>query len=359
MIEKIFVTTGDLFPDKIVKRIERLAMQADLQLPAKHFIGVAFWCSLVISIAIFVVSGRLIVIPQTISLGNVFLDVETVLLLEKILIIAITMLISFGIFFMFLLKAAEDRARKIDEVLPDAMEMISANMRAGMTFERAILTSAKPEFGPFGDEVKRVSSKSFGGMPFANALNEMADRVKSASFARAIKLLVEGDALGGEMAELLNEVSKEIQNMNALKREIANATMMYVVLITFSSLIAAPALFAVSVFYSGVSAELASQTGGADLGDTPVGVGSGGLSGDILKGVGKGKPPLTGSEMELFALVSLGVTALFSALIINQIRDGTLTRNAKMIPIFMVITIVVYFVAKNALAGMFAGILVR
>lgn len=78
------------------------------------------------------------------------------------------MVIGFAVImaaYLFFMLVADSRANQIETVLPDALQLISANVRAGMTIDRAIWLSARPEFGVLEEEIKMVGAKTMEESP--------------------------------------------------------------------------------------------------------------------------------------------------------------------------------------------------
>ena len=315
-----------------MKRVTKVMIQGGINIKSRVYAGTSMFWSLILAVVTFEVA-LLFIEPRFAWVAGLvaWLTVE-------------------ALFYLILIAAADNRAVKIEEVLPDALQTISANVRAGMTIENAIWMGARPEFGPLEDEIKLVSSKSFGGKPIADGLKEMAGRVRSATLERAVKLLVEGIELGGEMAPLLDEVSRDIRSTNALKKEILNATLMYTIFIIFSSMIAAPALFASSLYYSEMSLSIMKSRTQIPS-DIPV---TGGFS--ILMKGGQG-PLITPDEVNLFAIACIVLTTTCGALTLAQIRYGRVTRGLKLIPIFVVCALTVFFVAHSIFQSTFGYLL--
>ncbi len=161
-----------------------------------------------------------------------------------------------ALFYFVLYSAAENRAHNIEEILPEALKMIAANIRAGMTVENAVWSVSKPEFGVFGQEIKRVSVSTYAGKSIEDSLEEMTRRVDSKLLERSVRLLAEGIRLGGGIANLLDEVADSIKSTKALRKEIQNATITYALFIVFSAVLVAPMLFAVSLYYTEINEKL-------------------------------------------------------------------------------------------------------
>ena len=320
-----------IYPKKYHDFFEQMLKEADIDIPARIYLGTA---------AVVLVS----VMRVSLGVSTAFLG--------PLYAIGITLLSAILVSFLFYLAplmAADSRARAVEKVLPDAFLMIAANIRAGMTVENAILASAKPEFGPLEQEIKRVSTKTFAGSSLKDALQEMGDRVRSGALKRGIALLIEGNALGGQMASLLYEIAQDLRNKQALQREINNATVMYTIFIVFSTLFASPVLFATSVHYSTISAKIISQVHiGEEL---PAGAMSFGSAEGILRG-----PAITPEELRLFAIASITITTFFASFTLAQIRQGKLIAGIKYMPLFVFMGLAVFFGTLFGLESAFGAI---
>ncbi len=272
----------------------------------------------------------------------------------------IAFLIVVGATFYFALYfAAENRARKVEEILPEVLKIIAANIRAGMTIENAIWSVSKPEYGVLGMEIKKVSVSTYAGKPINIALMEMTQRVDSKLLERSIKLLVDGIRLGGEIANLLDEVAATVKSTKALRKEISNATLTYVIFIIFSSVMVAPMLFALSLYYSETSNYIAAQQ--LSKMDTKSMANSKLLgSGSPLAAMAfKQQTPssITGEDIKLFSLFAIGITSFFSSILIGLIRSGKAKKGIKLVPIFVPVAIGIFLLAHEMLMKAFAGII--
>ncbi|MCD6477546.1 MAG: type II secretion system F family protein [Candidatus Aenigmarchaeota archaeon] len=263
-------------------------------------------------------------------------------------IIAISAFFGFQLFLYVILSLVVDsRARQIEEVLPDALQLMSANIRAGMTLDRALWLAARPEFGPLEEEIKRFGKNVFGGKSMIDSLKEMGTRVRSDILDRTIKLIQEGIESGGEMAHLLEETAADIRNIKAMKQEIKSNVMMYSMFIIFASVIGAPVLFAVSVYFIEVISGLwSAQT--SQIGKTPY------YQTGMIKMKG---PQVSSGDMLLFSVSSIILTTVFGALIIGLIQSGKEKRGLKYIPFLTGGALLIFFGVRFVISSMFSSFL--
>jgi len=333
VFERIFKSLSLIFPAWVISYFDRLLLEADMDMPGRIYVGTLAFLMMMIAIASFLLSS--LVLGPLASLG----------------IMVLCMIMLGFLFYIIPLMSADSRAKRVELVLPDAFQMIAANIRAGMTVENAVLASAKPEFGPLEVEIKRVSTKTFAGTPLNESLMDLGNRVRSNPLKRGIKLLVEGNSLGGQMASLLYEIAQDLRNQQAMQREINNATMMYTIFIVFSALIASPVLFATSVYYNVISAGISKNIGSLES-LPPEAMQFGGSVGGI--GTGAGISP---DDLRLFAIASILVTSFFASFTLAQIRSGKLLAGIKLMPIFVTLALGIFFGTFYALETMFSSIM--
>jgi len=322
---------SSFMPANIMKSYKQQMMYADKDGSSRRYVGIFMVISLIAAVAAFV-------------LITLFLNLGFIMsLIIALLTICGVMVVSY----VRIMLAADARAKKIEKVLPDALQLVSANIRAGMTIDRALWLCARPEFGPFEKELRKMASETIGGTPISESLMNVTKRVNSKSVDRAMRLLVQGIELGGELARLLTEISHDIRTEQGLQREINAATAMYTLFIIFAAVIAAPMLFSVSTFYV--------QTTGAMWEEhykEPPSV----SGGDIMALGTGGGDTITGEEMKLFALACITITTAFGALIIGMIKYGKAKRGIKYLPLFLMGGLSFYLIALEIISGMFGVI---
>lgn len=327
---KSFTKLSLLLPAKVVKSYEQLLLYCDNPISSREFVGTSVFLSLIVALIVLLL---LIFVLKIYILITISASVVTFILL----MVARYAMLSLE---------ADRRAVKVEELLPDALQLMSANMRAGVTIEKAIWLSARPEFGALGDELKRMAVDTLGGKPTATALQNMILRVKSVLFERSIRLLVQGMELGGQLSDLLVEIALDIRNGIALRREIVATTSMYTIFIIFASVLAAPMLFAVSTFYVETTTSMWTE----QLGNIGAGAQT---QTKFMKVSGS---TITGEEVKLFAIVSIFITTFFGSLTIGMIKSGYAKQGLKYAPLFVTGALAMYFLGYTIIRSMFGAL---
>src|SRR3989338_10958016 len=91
----------------------------------------------------------------------------------------LTFFIIYIALYFWLLINADKKAKFIEEVLPDALQLMASNLRAGFTTDRALLLLASSEFGPLQEELNIVGKEITAGKPIDESLLRITKRVKS------------------------------------------------------------------------------------------------------------------------------------------------------------------------------------
>ncbi len=247
--------------------------------------------------------------------------------------------------YIILVLVMDARTKQIEEVLADALQLMSANVRAGMTLDRAIWLSARPEFGPLEDEIKLFGNEVLGGVTMIDALRNIKNRVNSNLLDRTLNLMEEGVKSGGEMAHLLDETALDIRKIQIMRREIRSNVIMYSMFIMFASVLGAPLLFAVSVYFIEMIGGFWQETAT----DVPSQMSSG-----LMQMTG---PQVDPTEMMMFSVACIILTTVFGALIIGLIQTGKEKRGLKYIPLLTGSGVAVFFLVRFAITSLFGSLL--
>lgn len=248
-----------------------------------------------------------------------------------------------------LIMIADSRANLVETILPDALQIISANMRSGLTPDRAILASARPEFGPLEAELKRVSKETLSGKSFEEAMRGITKRIKSSILQKTVELVVEGMSKGGSLTTLLDSIADDVRQVKLLRGEIKSFVIMYGIFIFFAAAIGAPLLYSVSTFMVQTLNNLSSSVGDVD-------VLTSGSSSTALS-LFKFKPSTVTTDFLLqYSAVAIFVTCIFGSLIIGLVQDGTEKAGLKYIPVMLLISFAVFLGSQAILSSLFASV---
>ena len=167
-------------------------------------------------------------------------------------------IIPFILYFPFVL-IADKRSMIIEKYLPDALQLMSSNLRAGLTIDRALLLSTRPEFGILRDEINLVGKQITMGKSLNDALLESAKRIRSKTYEKTILLIVSGLKSGGELVSLLEETADNLTQKKLVDKKVRSSINLYVIFIIIALVFGAPILFGLSSYLIGVLTNILSQ----------------------------------------------------------------------------------------------------
>jgi hypothetical protein len=251
--------------------------------------------------------------------------------------------------YMLVWFSAESKGKATESVLPDALQLMSMNIRAGMTTDRAILLSARPEFGPLEQELRAAGKEILAGKDIGKALLEIPGRVKSDIVESTVKLIVEGIGSGGEIAKLLEQTASDIQKTKLLEKEVRANVLMYVMFIFFAAGIGAPLVFGISTHLVDTLTEQMSQFRFAEIGEARPGVSP---FGSFKSFTSITNISINPDFLIMYAVLCLAVTSIFGGIIIGLIKDGKEKEGAKYIPILLLLSIAIFFATRMLIASM-------
>jgi tight adherence protein C len=112
---------------------------------------------------------------------------------------------------LLLYNAAIKRQAKIQTALPDAMDMLTICVEAGLGFDAALSRVARNTAGPVAAEFSRVLQEIQIGKSRTEALRSMSDRTTVAELRAFVSAMVQAGELGIPIAEVMRVQSREMR----------------------------------------------------------------------------------------------------------------------------------------------------
>jgi tight adherence protein C len=103
------------------------------------------------------------------------------------------------------------RQNAIRRALPDALDLLSITVQAGLGFDAAMERVAREMGGPLGQELYRVSQEMRLGTSRADALRQLADRTTVPELSSFVLALVQAETLGISVAQILHVQAGELR----------------------------------------------------------------------------------------------------------------------------------------------------
>ena len=323
--------------------IEKKLAHAGIEVESEVWIG-----SMVLVISLFSIVGFLIPFSIFPYIGVYGFDLSTATGSEFVFMTAIGFLCaavfaiaSVILVYMHLYYLVHDRTRRVEDVLPDFLMMVAANLRSGMTPFSAFRLSARPEFGPLEKEINIVASKSLGSESLSTSLLQLTERIDSALLGRTISFFDQGLRSGGKLAELLESAAEEVREMDELKKELAQNTRSYTIFLFFVVIVGLPLLLAISGQFLTTFSKIQSSIDTTSLASATTAIVA---------------PKLTLSPDFVFMMgfVIIFGTCALASLLIGIIEEGKFLYGLKYVFPLAIVTMVVYLVIR-AVVGSFIG----
>ena len=323
----IYKTLARIIPSKLRKRIRREILCSTIKIDPDKLIGALILWGIIISLLISVILYQLLEINHIIGF---FIGLTAVFLLSYIWI-------------MFSIDA---KTKQVEEVLPDALQLMSSNIRAGLTTDKALLLAARPEFGPLAEEIKRVGRETIIGRSLESALMDMCNRVKSENLQRTVELIVNSLRSGGKLADLLDQTANDIRDQQLIQREISAGVLMYVIFIFIAIGIGAPMLFAVSSFL-------------VEMLTTNISRISSGLPPEVVSGmpISIQVSSISSGFIRMYSLLALSLTSILGGMTMAVIRTGKVRDGFRYIVILLPLSIVIYYLISIVMVQLFGGMI--
>jgi tight adherence protein B len=112
------------------------------------------------------------------------------------------------------------RSDKMREQLPDVLTIMASSLRAGHSFLQSLDTVAREIPEPANVEFQRLVAEIRLGRPAEDALEALADRIGSSDFRWAVLAVNIQREVGGNLAEILDNVSDTLRERATMRRQI-------------------------------------------------------------------------------------------------------------------------------------------
>ena len=112
---------------------------------------------------------------------------------------------------LLLRNTGQKRQQQIPRALPDAIDMLTICVEAGLGFDAALAQVARYTHGPLAAEFARALQEMQIGKSRTEALRSMAERTTAPEFRAFISAMVQSAELGIPVAHVLREQAKEMR----------------------------------------------------------------------------------------------------------------------------------------------------
>ena len=119
----------------------------------------------------------------------------------------------------YLSNRANGRGNAILEQLPDALDLLTISVEAGLGFDAAIIKVTEKMKGPLTEEFKRAAAEQRVGKSRQEALRGINDRVDVKELQNFISAIIQADQLGVSMSKVLRIQSETLRTERRQRAE--------------------------------------------------------------------------------------------------------------------------------------------
>ena len=230
------------------KIIDNLVVFIDNIVPEKYL---SKFQEFLLSGAIFTDASKVLAILIIFLIVSEFaLAIELTLLNLPLSVLILPLFVIPGLF-TYVVVQQEKRAQEIERTAPDFLRQLSSMLQVGLSFENAMEDMSQYGEGPLYDEMRRTIIEIRMGRNFDEAWRAMSKRLKSRELERIFGIILDGRKSGSSISKVLSDVSDDLRELMALKRERRSSVMMSVMFLLISAVIATPFSIGMVSVYSG------------------------------------------------------------------------------------------------------------
>ena len=192
-----------ILPQRFVERTKRQLLSSGSPMSVQAFFTVVLLCSL------FVPGLAILAIVQSAGSLSVFL----------VLVIGFGAVAGLALPFVWLRRRSRNRRLAIWRSLPDAYDMITVCVEAGLALDAALRQVSAKLRGPLTDEISLVLRQVGMGRPRREALEDLADRVDVPEVSTFVNAVVQAEQLGTSLGRVLRAQSLTLRRQRRQKAE--------------------------------------------------------------------------------------------------------------------------------------------
>jgi tight adherence protein B len=127
-----------------------------------------------------------------------------------------------GLILPFLYLSVKESKRKgaFAAALPETLQLLSGSLAAGYSLPQAVDTVVRESSGPMAVELNKAIVEARLGVPIEDALDTVARRMDSVDFEWVVMAIRIQREVGGNLAEVLNNVAATMRERERLRRQV-------------------------------------------------------------------------------------------------------------------------------------------
>lgn len=191
---------GKILPGRSnLVHLQNKLIQARILMRSEEFLGLTFFTGIGVFILLYLITGSILL---ALPVG----------------------LISFKVPGIGVDMKKNKRMSALNEQLPEALTIISSGLRAGFSFPQAMSVVSKEMEPPIAEEFGKIIRENALGKTMEDALNNFSERTDNEDIEMFIMALLIQRQVGGNLAEILDNISHTIRERVRIKAEIQTLT---------------------------------------------------------------------------------------------------------------------------------------
>lgn len=116
------------------------------------------------------------------------------------------------------------RLRQFEEHFPEALDLMSRAVRAGHAFSAGLKMASDELDDPVGSEFRKTFDEQNFGLPLADALDHLADRMPLLDVRFFVTAVLIQHETGGNLAEILDNLAQVVRERFKIRRQVRTHT---------------------------------------------------------------------------------------------------------------------------------------
>lgn len=130
---------------------------------------------------------------------------------QTLLAVPVGLVLGFKAPDFYLSNKAGKRASEVLDTLPDALDLLTISVEAGLGFDAALVKMTEKMKGALAEEFKRASAEQRVGKSRQEALRGISQRIEQKELQNFIAAIIQADQLGVSMSKVLRIQSEQLR----------------------------------------------------------------------------------------------------------------------------------------------------
>ena len=175
-----------------------------------------------------IIKARLLIKPEEFLSISIIAAIVAMMLMHlifsNVLLDLVAMVIGFKLPLIYVRRIKKKRSDKLGDQLPDALNIISNGLRAGLSFVQAIMVAGKEMDAPIADDFKKIIRDNLLGKELEDSLTEFAEKEDNENIEMLVSAILIQRQVGGNLSEILDNISATIRDRIKLRGDIKTMT---------------------------------------------------------------------------------------------------------------------------------------